>query len=331
MVTALGEAVWAAGLAIRDTEFGSMLRNARSSQRRPDGSVTALVPEPLMGWETSFDPALQRTMAAVVSMDMIGTPVPREAGTWVLWVASAMEAMQCVVAKCWTGVPVDIRRAFLDLDDVRAPGTESYIANLRLGDASSSLGFAGLDSRPVRRALARVYALVEKTPSAASARGAARILQRRQDLMRVLIIMRERIGFGLLLNRPGDTISKALERTRAEIAGAYGSNSELAGLVNAFRAHNRLVTRIVWMLLGVAEQFEPAVVTETVGAISDRVVDGERHIDLTVRSQHFALLRPTHPVLIQMSIPVDGLYFLSRHTVTLGAIEEDDLGLVAFG
>lgn len=298
------------------------------STRAPGGAVTAL--EHLAMWELSFDPALQRTMAAVLSLDMIGSPASAEAAEWVLWVARALEAMQRVAAKCWTGVSPNIRRVFLDLDDLSAPGAQSYVVNLRVDNSTlSPLRFAGLNSRPVREALADVYAAVEDTPSARMARGAAKVLERRPDFMQMLTAMRERVGRGLLFNRPGDTVGEALERTRAQVAGVYRPVPELADLVETLRAHNRLVTRIIWILLGLAEQFEPAVVTETVGAINERVVDGERRLDVTVRAQHFALLRPTHPVLVQMSNPLDDLYWVSRHELTLGDVEENDLGLVA--
>jgi hypothetical protein len=100
--------------------------------------------------------------------------------------------------------------------------------------------------------------------------------------------------------------------------------------VSALRAFNQYVTRIIWTLLGAAEQIQPATITYSVGAIVERVVAGERHLDMTVTSDSTALLRPTHPVWLQLGTPLDGLYLVERHTLAFGGREENDLGLMAF-
>lgn len=328
VVTELEQAVWATGLVLRETEFGEMLRRARLGTHSLQELHGWSVPEQLHGWELSYDPALHRTFAAIVAMDMRKLTIPSDAGPWVQWVAGALAAMQRIAAKCWGPIPADVRRVFLDFDDLLPPATKDYLAKLRMDQPDRhALSFAGLDSRPVRAALAALFSEVQAGMSAGQARQAATTVRGRSGTFNALLEVRERLQNEIATAFAGEQGSQAFERAQRTVASAYDNRPALIGVVAALRAHNRHVTRILWCLLGVAEQIQPAVVQETVGAIVEHVVDGERRLDLTVRDQNFALIRPTHPVWLELGTPLDGLYIVERHTLAMGGSEENDLGL----
>jgi hypothetical protein len=328
VVTGLDQAVWATGLVVRETEFGEILRRARRSPHSLQEMKGWSVPDQLHSWELSYDPALQRTVAAMFAMRVLNHTIPTEAEPWVQWVVGALAAMQRIAAKCWGPVPADVRRVFLDFDDLLPLATKDYIVKLRMDQPDRpTLRFGGLDSGPVRTALGSLFSEVQAGTSAGEARRAATTLRGRASMMNAVTEVRERLQNEIATPFAGEQGSHALERVQRTVASAYDDKPDLLGVVSALRAHNRLVTRILWCLAGVAEQFQPAVVQETVGAIGEHVVDGERRLDLTVRDQNFALIRPTHPVWLELGTPLDGLYIVERHTLAMGATAENDLGL----
>jgi hypothetical protein len=330
VVTRFERTVWATGLILRETEFGDILRGARRGPNALQELKGWGIPDQLHGWELSYDPALQRTLAAMVAMGMLNRPIPPEAGPWVQWVSGALAAMQRIAAKCWGPIPADVRRVFLDVDDLLPPATKAYIAKLRLDQPDRrSLRLGGLDSGPVRTALGSLFSGVQDGTTAAQARRAATTLRGRAGLMNAATEVRERLQNDIATAFAGEQGSQAFERAQRTVASAYDVKPDLMGVVSALRAHNRHVTRIMWCLLGVAEQFQPAVVRETVGTITEHVVDGERRLDLTVRDQNFAMIRLTHPVWLELGTPLDGLYNVERYTLAVGGTEEVDLALVS--
>ena len=331
VVTELERAVWATGLVLRKTEFGEVLRRARLGPASLQELVGWSVPEQLHGWELSYDPALQRTFAAMVTMNMLKLPIPTEAHPWVQWMTGALTAIQRIAAKCWGPVPADVRRVFLDFDDLLPPATKEYLAKLRMDQPDvPSLRFGGLDSGPARSALGSLFSEVQGGTSATAAFRAATMLRARGGLMIALSEVREHLEKEIATVFAGEQSGQAFERAQRTVTSAYDGYPDLVGVVSALRAHNRVVTRIIWCLLGIAEQIQPAVVQETIGAVGDSVVNGERRLDLTVRDQGFALIRPTHPVWLELGTPLDGLYIVERHTLAVGGTEESDLGLSRF-
>jgi hypothetical protein len=243
----------------------------------------------------------------------------------------ALQAIQRIAAKCWVGVPSQIREVFLDFDDILPLAMHGEIADLRKDQRGRlSMRFAGLDSETIRQALDRLYAGVRLTPVAAAARRSAALIVDRPDLMRAMSDSRTRLASDIRSIRPGETGEEAFARQRLTISEAYQTNPELQDLAGALRAHNRLVNQIICGLLGVAEQIEPMRLTSSVGAIVNRRVEGFRHVELTVSGSETGFLRPTHPVWIDFFSPLDGLYFIERHTWAFASSEECDLGLKSF-
>jgi hypothetical protein len=73
MVSLLATQLWDTALILRETEFAEILRRSRMS---PDHS-TALSEitgwnhsAELQSWELSYDPAIQRTMSAVIGLNV---------------------------------------------------------------------------------------------------------------------------------------------------------------------------------------------------------------------------------------------------------------------
>jgi hypothetical protein len=319
VVTDLGPTVWSTALVVRETEFADSLRQRRSSHDR------------LTGLELSFDPALQRTLAAAITLGMAGEQIPPEAGEWISWVGKAHQAVRRIAAKCWRRVPVDVRQLFLDFDDTLPPASQSHITGLRRDVRGiPALKFAGLDAPSVLSAMSLLYSEVEASGSAGRARNAAEALLARPSLMRTMTDIRAGLAPELQTPRPGEMLLQGFERMRRTVAQAYDDFPELATHVSALRAHNQYVTKIMWVLLGAAEQFEPATLTESVGPIAECVAAGKRRLDMTVSNGLTVTLRPTHPVWLQLGTPLDGLYLVEKHTFAFAGKQESDLGLVAF-
>ena len=321
-------AVTVAARAIRETPFSELLQRARGSS----GGLEELrgwgVPDALLRWELSFDPALQRTFAAAFAIHLVREEIPPAAREWVLWVTDAMRAVQRIAAKCWAGVPGEIWKAFLDYDDMLPPAMLGDIADLRQDERGRrSLHFEGLDRPDVAEALRGVYNAVRGSETAGAAREAARRVEVDPKLQRVLVEARARLGDEIRSARAGETVSQSFDRARRTVESAYeGTGAE--AVVRLLRGHNSLVKRVLWVLLGAAEQFELAEFHQTAGPVTERAVDGSRHVFVSVTADEAAaLVRPTHPIWLQSGSPFDGLYIVRGHTLSFGGSEQNDFEL----
>ena len=82
----LAELCSGTGFDIRDTELAVDFADASSSSFPPS--------QELQMWELSFDLALQRTMAAVIAMNMMNKEVPAADREWIDWVIHGVHAIQ---------------------------------------------------------------------------------------------------------------------------------------------------------------------------------------------------------------------------------------------
>lgn len=333
MVTPLATTVWSAGMAMRYTEFGRVLRSARVASGSP-GSLQATTgmqhPDALASWELSFDPAIHRTFAAVFAMNMLQEPMPDGVRSWVEWVSHAYQAIQRVAAKCWAGVPSDVRRVLLDVDDAQPVQSTVFTTDLRQDEPGRrSLRFAGLDSMTVAAALTNLYRAIQGTEYAAEARERSAELAEDARHMAQMRAIRAKVRADARTIQAGETGGEAQARALASLRDAYLGTPELGPAVAALRTLNRLVHRTIWALVGLAEQVEPLRIREVVGAVVDDVADDARSLEMTIVNPMAALLRPTHPVWVELSTPIDGLYLVARHTVAWAGAEEIDLGLIS--
>jgi hypothetical protein len=285
----------------------------------------------LQGLELSFDPALHRTLTAVWTMRAVGDTVPSEAREWLEWVVKATAAVQRLAAKCWVDVPREIWQVFLDSDDAIPPAVREGFTTLRCDQQGPpALRFAGLNIESVRQSLSALCAGIRATTVAAGARQAADQLGRQPDLLRELVAVRQVVGAEALKPKQNETLAHACERSRRSIDNAYLFSTRLSDLVAKLRAYNLFITRAIWALLGLAEQFEPLELSECAGAFVDDIVAGERHIHLTTADQAAGFPRPSHPVWLNFGSPLDGLYFVLSYTIAIAGAAEADLHLVAF-
>lgn len=335
MVDALAQQLWATGLVVRDTEFGAILRHARLSadhhRPSPADPVSWAVPMALQALELSFDPALHRTLTAVWTMRAVGDSIPLEAREWLEWVMKATAAVQRIEAKCWIDVPREIWQVFLDADDAIPPAIhEGFTALRRDQQGRPALSFAGLNAMSVRQSLSTLSAGIRATAVATDARRAADQLSRRPDLLQELVAVRQVVGAEALTPKRDETLADACERSRRNIDNAYLFSTELLDRVIKLRAYNLLITRAIWALLGLAEQFEPLEIKGCAGAFVDEIVAGQRHIHLTTTDQATGFPRTSHPVWLKFGSPLDGLYFVLGYTMAIAGAAEADLHLVAF-
>jgi len=334
MVTALEQCVWDACLVIRESEFGEILRRARRRSNGP-GSLEELTgwghPDELVNWELSSDPAIQRTATAQVYMDISKEPLPPGSDGWLEWTAKASLAIRRMAAKCWAGTPSDVRMIFIDSDNVMPPGLHGEIAELRFDQRGiPALKFAGLDSPPVREAIDCMCRSVRSSSLALKARDAAKTIQQNPAfLLRLALVARELSPSFLTINA-GETGEQAFARMRTTAFRAYDDFPDLRDLVLVLRSFNKLVTRVIWTVLGVAELFEPPHIAITSSPVQIESKGGRRHLVITTGSYIAPLLRTTHPVWIDSGTPIDGLYFVNRLTSAFSGRSEVDLGLTAF-
>ncbi len=194
MVSRLALTSWAAGLALRDTEFGFTLRDARYGEvlgRKVTLHNSLRMPDELQKWELAYDPAIHRTQAALLALRLMGEPVPDGIDMWLRWVMSAAEAMQRVSSKCWAGIPQEVRRTFVDSDDAWPAAASGTLYMIRQDDQGRpSLRFAGLDSPDFREALRKMSELAKASKAFADARRSSERIARSQSLLRRLARVR---------------------------------------------------------------------------------------------------------------------------------------------
>jgi hypothetical protein len=131
----------------------------------------------------------------------------------------------------------------------------------------------------------------------------------------------------------GVTVLDWFRRLRSEVDDAYSVYSERArDVALALRNYNGFVHRVMWAILGCSEEVELATIETCIGPVRDWVAKGQRReVTVTVAAEGlaFPLLRPTHPVILDVGVPIDGLYLVLGHRASIRAREEVDLTLVA--
>ena len=127
------------------------------------------------------------------------------------------------------------------------------------------LRFAGLDSGPVRESLAGLFAAVKQTSIFDEAQDAAARLGKRSHLGLELSKTRTNLAREIREVRQGEIGEDAFRRQRLTVSQAYSAHPELDMIVASLRSLNRLVTHVIWTLLGLAEQVAPIRITEVRG------------------------------------------------------------------
>ena len=326
MVTDLEQAVWATADPIRATRFGHILQNARRSPR--DQSLPG-PDDHVQGWELSFDPAIQRTLAAVTAIGIANRTPPDLESEWPRWNLTAKKALARVAAKCWAGIEANRRMVFLDEDNFQPVWGQNNVYDLRSDSWGRHLDFEGLNEPELKAALSAVYRAARATPAYEDVLRADLQLDRSLTKLDIWARLAQKGHQELESSSTGLTIADARERA-VEIVDALYVGTPVEDIAAAFRRYNRLVQHIIWSILGLAEAVpEPFVLTETVGTMRcSRQADGSPLIRLTSAEASNMLLRVTYPVWLDTGTPLDGLHVVVGYTMRLDPNAASDLILL---
>jgi hypothetical protein len=325
MVIELERAIWAAAEPIRATRFAQVLRNARASTR--DASVPGPDDE-TQTWELSFNPAIQRTIAAVNAIGIMHHSPPNADSEWLKWNLEAKKAVARLAAKCWAGVDAQRRILLIDEDNFQPIWNQVNLYDLRSDSPGRHMDFEGLNNPEVRDALRDIYEAARATPAYENVLRADHQLGHSRDNLILWTQLAQKglqeLGAASTELAIGDCRQRGLEIVESLYAG-----TPVEDIAAAYRRFNRLVQHIAWSLLGLAEAIPgPFVLSDTVGTLrcthSD---DGSPFIRVTSAAAIPAMLRLTHPVWLDTGTPLDGLHLLIGYTMTVAPVAGDDLRL----
>jgi hypothetical protein len=325
MVIDLERAIWAAAEPIRATRFAQILRNARVSTRDPS------LPGPddeTHNWELSFDPAIQRTLAAVTATGMMHHAPPNTDSDWFKWNLEAKKVVTRLAAKCWAGIDAQRRVVFVDEDNFQPIWNQTNLYDLRSDTPGRHLNFEGLSDPDVRTALRAVYEAARETPAYENALRADRQLAQSPDKLILWAQLAQKGHQDLEAAFKGLSVGEGRQRG-LEIVRTIYTGTPVEDIATAYRRYNRLVQHIVWSILGLAEIMPgPFLLTDTVGTLRCTYsADGNPLIRVTSAAAIPAYLRLTYPVWLDTGTPLDGLHLLIAHTITLAPVAGDDLSL----
>ncbi|HEX6394677.1 MAG TPA: hypothetical protein VFZ97_14675 [Acidimicrobiales bacterium] len=229
-----------------------------------------------------------------------------------------------MAAKCWAGIDSQRRLLLVDEDNLPPPLSRHYITDLRSDESGMHLNFEGLNAPDLKPKLRHIFEAARSTPSYEGALRADTELGRSRALtLRWAELARgahEHLRSGL----QGSTVSDARERALTFIDGLY-AGTPVEAIATAFRQHNRLVHRILWCILGLAEShFGGPLVEDTVGTLRLRPdKNGIPVIRITTAQPAVVMSRPTHPIWLKSGTPLDGLWLIEGYTMNLGALSND--------
>jgi hypothetical protein len=326
LVTALEQAVLDAGEVFRSASFGAALQRYHPGRR---GGAAGVVADPLLMFEVNESPAIIRTFKVLDMHARAGAPLDiTPVREYVDWVAAAARAIQRLAQLLWQPIPVPIRTAVFDEDDL-GPGTSSYLPKSRFDEIGPALRFEELDGQLCREAWRTVSRESRSTDCYNAAREAAERLKR-QPLHNQLNQHRRDILARLQAAVSGGpiTIGDAQARQQEIVRDAYiDSPIQLREAAYAIRAYNELVNHILWAVLGIAESTDEVVAfTRNVGAV--RVSGRGRNSTTTITMEALKTWvgHPPSPYVIEAGLPIDGLY-LSRGNLVQIAVTDMMLDL----
>jgi hypothetical protein len=329
VVRPIEEAVIAVGKAVSTTSFGETLRNDRAITNHD--SVQAPAVSPTIGrkeFELSLCPAIQRSFAAIGLMRLNHQKISDADQQWELWCQSALKAVQRIAGKCWAHVREDLRHIFVDYDDLLPIERHAYITSLRFGTVGPHLNFCGLNQAETSEVLRTMWGAVRASELGEEVLEASDRAGHSAKVMRELA--NSRLQFTRSLQERGQMrLGDAWERHRELVRGAYWDVSIACQEVTAvLRRFNGFVHRILWTILGIADAGVLPVIEESVSPHQlSTSADGQRRLHLTADLPELFWLRPTHPILVSLSTPTDGLYVVEKYTISFSGGMQSDLRL----
>lgn len=337
-MTGLETAIWDAGERLRSLELGQMLQAARMSveQNTPMSDPTALArrrDDLFAGYELSFDPAVQRSLAAA---QLLRITEPRldlsHLDGWLAWADAGCRALRRIAAKCWNGIPQGPRMALFDEDDLPLISDPIYINGSRRDEPGTWLRFAGFDDVSVRVSLREAWETVRRTEAFTAAKASAQWLESNGPEFQRFAAAGQQARSGLEWQR-GELLAEYSGRVREIAQNTY---RELPAMTKSaasdLRHFNALVQQVLWTLVGLAEAVPiPAVVTEVAAPLRIGERAGLPQVRLATNLEAAPLLRLSNPVWLRLGTPVDGLTITSRISFSLApASDLTDLTVVPF-
>jgi hypothetical protein len=314
-MTDLEAAVWRAAVAMRDADFGTQLRayDPRLGRAQQPGSLAQ--------WEVQNGPPLHRTLFALEFCSITGSGFDRhlEAG-YLQWVSGALQAMGSYASRCWGDIPLDLRIAVVDEDDLGVIHSR-YIPATRHGPVDQQAeAFGGLGAGQAREAFVDMTREVTATDCYVRALASVRDLRRhrgRRGLEKYGRRIRTRLDE---IQDQADNVLAAGPPLHEYIHNVY--QEALPGVSEAgqaVQALNELIQAVLWTLLGVAEQpHDPQPFALLPSAC--RLRREGRHHDLSVTTGAFEMVlhgSPPSPFAIAAGTPIDGIYLTRSQLVQL--------------
>jgi hypothetical protein len=101
-------------------------------------------------------------------------------------------------------------------------------------------------------------------------------------------------------------------------------------MVIDLQSFNRLVQRTVWTVLGMCELHDLTVIRTCLGPVSCDATGSEPWVRLSLSDDESSLfLRITHPVVLDLGLPIDGIYNVAGYALSHADGTAIDLSLVS--
>lgn len=323
-MTELEGMVWETAHRLASDEFGAVLDGMRR-----DGSVDGR-PFPsgrLQGFVVSGHPPINSSFDAAVGMSLAEDgPDPND--PWMAWSRAALYSLCRFASRCWRGIPVVIRENLFDFDDLGALFTHGYFIDLRRGPQGPWEQRSGIGAGS-RSSLSELAGVVRRSPARHAAFAAATTLMA-PPLREQFFAAGAAARYAAQPLAGGERVVDRKVRLAALVESAY-RDTGVRSAVSTLRHFNRLVHRICWCLAGfvdAARGGEP-VIDEVVGPLRIERRSGHSHVRLSTTAPGAVWAGPTHPVMLRLSSPLDGLYVGVASFVQGGPVDTSSLSIEA--
>jgi hypothetical protein len=299
------------GVALHESAFGRDLRrfDPRKDERSDD-------PMSLASLSLGHGPPIHRTEWALAFAHETGRAIDVDAERELLeWWAVAAATVIAITSPCWGPVPVGLRAAVYDEDDL-GPLFSYYIPRTREGARTTGAGAIDLRGVEFSQELTRFAEAARASPAYAAVLDTMRPLGKK-DRRRLQRLARD-IGSRLEEELAGVNYEEARRRAPDILRRAYDSAPRpLREFAKAVRTFNELLNYALWTALAIAESDEGIFVVETMpGAV--RLSRDGRHEDLALALEGvggLVFLSPPAPFVLEAAEPIDGVYLTRRQRV----------------
>lgn len=323
-MTPLEEAIVKAADLMGGTAFAESVREFNPTRSIPPGTS----PDRFIELSRSLGPPVLRLLSAAELIGIARAPAefgeaPSETVAWALRAATALRRLTC---KLWAPMPEPERSVFYDEDDLPMFVGAGFVPQGRRNPAGPVL-FDGLESAAVLAAFSDLVREVRTTAAYAAASEAVERLEREprhhQDVVR--FVEQQRKQAPQTANR---MISEVKGDLRSFAENFYLEAPErVAEAATAVLKHNRLVNRIVWVLLGIIESpFGLPIIATGVSSIHAVRRDNSLALHFTTEENPaLFMLHVPGPLALALDTPLDGLYVCEGYTMRFAGREAMDI------